>query len=71
MHLPDATLIIPLYASLPAVVNVPKQTSDSPFIYSLKGDLVDGVQPVNLTWNATTKIVHHNHKPSQGRSEES
>ncbi|KAG0126563.1 hypothetical protein HOY82DRAFT_456008, partial [Tuber indicum] len=70
MHLPDATLTIPLFASLPAVANVPKQARNNPFIYPLKGDLVDGVQPVNLTWNATTEKVHHNRKPSQGRSEE-
>ncbi|KAG0633794.1 hypothetical protein HOY80DRAFT_895954 [Tuber brumale] len=67
MHLPAAAPTIPLFDLLSLVANVPEQTSENSFTNPLKGDLMGCGQLVNLTRNATTK----NHKPSQGRSQES
>ncbi|PUU72435.1 hypothetical protein B9Z19DRAFT_896934, partial [Tuber borchii] len=55
MYLPAATLTISLFALLSRAANLPKQTGENPFTYPLRDDLVDGAQPVNLTWKATTK----------------
>lgn len=55
MYLPAATLTISLFALLSGAANIPKQTGQNPFTYPLTDDLVDGAQPVNLTWKATTR----------------